>query len=273
MGRTVIAVAVATLTSCAPAVAQDASRWDGDTRTAVRLIAGAKASDGLRAGIEIRLKPGWITYWRYPGDAGVPPRFDFQDSDNLRSASVQWPAPVRVTKDGVVSISYEGNVVFPLRILPEDPKRPVILRVKIDYGVCEKLCVPAQASAELTLTGAPSANDSTLAAAEARVPSGAPLGANDPLAIKSVRREAAKPPRIVVDVTAPEGADVDLFAEGPSADWALPVPSPIAGEPGGARRFTFDLDGAPPGASYDGAVFKLTAVAGGRSIEVTTKAD
>ena len=46
-------------------------------RSAVRLIgAGAATDSTLRAGIEIRLDRGWKTYWRYPGDSGVPPRFD-----------------------------------------------------------------------------------------------------------------------------------------------------------------------------------------------------
>src|SRR5215831_13606185 len=81
-----------------PAVARaaDASPWDGDARAAMRLIAGAR-QDGTAAGagIEIRLAPGWKTYWRYPGDSGVPPRFDFAGSENLKSVEVLWPAPHR----------------------------------------------------------------------------------------------------------------------------------------------------------------------------------
>src|SRR5262245_57507317 len=77
------------------AAAGDASRWDGDARSAIRLIAGsARPGDAapLRAGIEIRLQPGWHTYWRYPGDAGVPPRFDFSGSQNVKTVDVRWPA-------------------------------------------------------------------------------------------------------------------------------------------------------------------------------------
>ena len=65
-----------------PAAADDVSRWDGDARSAVRLVAGSRPADGayLRAGVEMRLRPGWHTYWRYPGDSGVPPQFDFAQS-------------------------------------------------------------------------------------------------------------------------------------------------------------------------------------------------
>ena len=73
--------------------AEDASRWDGDAHSAVRLIAGSAAGSMLRAGVEIRLKSGWHTYWRYPGDAGVPPRFDFTGSQNVKAVDVLWPAP------------------------------------------------------------------------------------------------------------------------------------------------------------------------------------
>ena len=61
----------------APAQAAGASPWADDLRSSLRLIAGqnAESADTLRAGIEIKLQPGWHTYWRYPGDSGVPPRF------------------------------------------------------------------------------------------------------------------------------------------------------------------------------------------------------
>ena len=67
------------------------------------------------------------------------------------------------------------------------------------------------------------------------------------------REDAAGRPRVVVDVMAPEHFEVDLFAEGPTPDWALPLPAAMPGAPAGERRFTFDLDGLPPGAKADGA--------------------
>ena len=76
-------------TTASPAIAADASPWDQDLRSAARLIAASAADESgnrvLRAGVEIKLLPGWKTYWRYPGDAGVPPVFDFAASDNVRS--------------------------------------------------------------------------------------------------------------------------------------------------------------------------------------------
>ena len=78
---------------------------------------------------------------------------------------------------------------------------------------------------------------------------------------------------MIVDVAAPDGAEVDLFAEGPTPRWALPLPEPVDGAPAGTQRFAFDVDGVPPGASIDGRVLKLTAGRGDDAIEVTTHLD
>ena len=123
----------------------DASRWDGDARSAMRLIAGSSATPErapTRAGIEIRLKNGWHTYWRYPGDAGVPPRFDFAGSQNVKSVEVLWPAPQRIPEQGLVAIGYTGDVILPLTIVPQIRGEPVKLRLKLDYATKEAGAYP-----------------------------------------------------------------------------------------------------------------------------------
>ena len=248
-----------------PALAADASAWDGGQHTAARLIAGATPQ---RAGVEIRLAPGWKTYWRYPGDSGVPPRFDFSGSQNVKSVTVRFPAPKRLPDESGITIGYKHDVVFPLDIVPEDAGKPVTLRLKLDYAVCEKICVPAEAKAELTLSG-PSAFVDRIDASAAAVPKAVPLGGGGALSIRAVRREGGK---VVVDVAAPAGAEVELFAEGPTPDWALPVPARVS-EAAGVQRFAFDLDGLPPGIKPDGATLMLTAVAGTQAIEVAFRLD
>jgi DsbC/DsbD-like thiol-disulfide interchange protein len=260
-----------------PAVAADASAWDGGPRAAMRLIAGGRTDAAppgtLRAGIEIRLGPGWKTYWRYPGDSGVPPRFRFDSSDNVATAAVLFPAPHGLTDEGGVSIGYKDTVILPVRVVPREPGKPVVLRLDLDYAICEKLCVPVDAKAELALPGN-GGEEAGLAASEARVPRVVGLGEGDTLSIRAIRREdGGARPRIVVDVAAPAGADLELFAEGPTPEWSLPIPAPVTGAPPGLRRFAFELDGLPPGASAHGAVLRLTAVTGEAAIEVTTRLD
>jgi hypothetical protein len=130
--------------------------------------------------------------------------------------------------------------------------------------------VPVDAKAELMLDGKPTSHDAALAASEARVPKAAKVGGNGIPTIRAVTREGS---RILVDVAFPSGAPVDLFAEGPTADWALPVPSPVPGAPAGQQRFTFELDGLPPNTKPDGATLLLTAVAGEQAIEVPYRLD
>jgi DsbC/DsbD-like thiol-disulfide interchange protein len=263
-------------TICAAAAA-DSSAWDGGPRAAMRLLAGAPvngtAAGTLLAGIEIRLGPGWKTYWRYPGDSGEPPRFRFDRSDNVASAEVLFPAPHGFADEGGETIGYKDGVILPVRVTPRVAGKPVVLRVDVDYAVCEKYCMPVGAKAELTLPGDGS-ETGALAKSEARVPKPVALGEGDKLSIRAIRREdGGAKPRIFVDVAAPADARLELFAEGPTPDWSLPVPAPVAGAPAGLRRFAFELDGLPPGASAHGAVLRLTAVTENAAIEVETRLD
>ena len=277
-------LAIATITfACgfgSPAArAQQASAWEPQPHASARLIAGAsEKAAALRAGIELRLDPGWKTYWRYPGDSGMPPTFDFAGSINVASATALWPAPERFADGaGGHSIGYHGDIVLPVRVIPKDTSKPSSLHAKVAYAICGTLCVPAEATLDLALTTKAGAEDPALAAAEARVPRRVPLGIGSDLAIRSLHREPGKTPeRVVVEVVAPQGEPVDLFAEGPTPDWALPLPEEAPAAPGeapGTRRFTFVLDGLPPGAQAKGAALTLTAVSPNDAIEVVAHLD
>jgi DsbC/DsbD-like thiol-disulfide interchange protein len=260
-----------------PSARADMTAWYGDARAGMRIVAGgtkvAKGPSMLRAGVEIRLAPGWKTYWRYPGDSGVPPHFDFAKSENLKSVQLAWPAPERFSDADGSFIGYRDNVLFPLSIEPEDAAKPVILRLTLDYAICEKVCIPVQAKGELTIKGG-ATKGSEIAKAEQTVPRAQLLGADAPLSVKAVHRDnGAKPPRVLVDIVAPNGSPLSVFAEGPSADWALPVPDKVDGAPAGLQRFAFALDGLPPGTSASGAILKVTAVAGSDAIETTFRLD
>ena len=272
LGLAIVAMAA----GLSSAGAEDASPWAADAYSQVRLIAGTNEPrrPTLRAGLDIKLAPGWKTYWRYPGDSGVPPQFDFSASANVKSVQVLWPAPERMADGGGQSIGYHDRVIMPLRVVLKDPNQPAQLDLKLSYAVCEKLCVPAEATAQLSLRPAVSALDASLAAAEARVPRPAKIGGTAPVAVRAVRREDASPrPRVIVDVAAPAGVPVDLFVEGPTPQWALPLPEPKGSPAPGSRRFTFELDGLPAGAQPKGAELTFTLVAGSEAIEAKTRLD
>lgn len=114
------------------------------------LVAGAPADEGGRiAGLNLSMADGWKTYWRSPGETGVPPVFDWSKSRNLRSAKVLWPSPELFESFGMQTVGYSHWVTLPLVLEPEDPTRPIELHLEATLGVCSELCVVE----EVTLTG------------------------------------------------------------------------------------------------------------------------
>jgi DsbC/DsbD-like thiol-disulfide interchange protein len=255
---------------CAEARAQDASPWQRDGHSAVRLLAGSRSGAVLLGGIAIQLQPGWKTYWRTPGDSGVPPRFDFSKSENVEAVTILWPAPTKFDDGaGGHSLGYHDQIVLPLRIVAKNADKPVTLRAAVNYAVCEKLCIPVEADAELPFTSVASTEDSALFAALDTVPKPATIGDPNPLTIRDVEREGKT--TVLVDVAAPPGAgEINLFVEGPTPDWSLPVPKLLEHGPPGVKRFSFELDGVPPGTNAEGAALKLTLVGGEHSYEFNT---
>src|SRR3954471_16274419 len=266
--RAAIGVATTLLaSSLALAVhADDSSPWQRDGHSAVRLLAGSRSGAVLLGGIAFQLEPGWKTYWRNPGDSGVPPRFDFSKSENIEAVTVLWPAP-RKFDDGAGghSLGYRDQIVLPLRIVAKHADKPVTLRADIDYAVCEKICIPVQAFAELPFTSVASTEDSPLFAALETVPKPATIGDPNPLSIRDIKRDGKS--TVLVDVVSPEAKEVSLLVEGPTPDWSLPVPELLNDSPPGVKRFAFELEGLPPGANPEGAALKLTLLGGDRSYE------
>lgn len=257
--------------------AAEQASWSASAHSAVRLISGqarlsTKSAHLLRAGLEVRLDPGWKTYWRYPGDSGVPPRFDFGRSENLARVNVLWPAP-KIFPDGAggESIGYGKRIVFPLHVVARDAAKPVRLKLDLDYAVCEKVCVPVGAQLEIELTADSPSGDHEISAFEDGVPRASVLGDGADLAIRSIHRDSGAEPRLLIDVASPPGRAITLLAEGPTPDWALPIPKLVPGAPAGQSRFALGLKGLPPGADPAGAEIRLTAIAGNDAIEVTAR--
>jgi DsbC/DsbD-like thiol-disulfide interchange protein len=256
-----LAVALALVLAGAPVRAADSfsTDWAPGAKSQARLIA---ASAGL-AGFEIALAPGAITYWRDPGDSGLPPTLDFSASENVASVETKFPAPKRIKEaDGGEAFGYDGGVVFPLLVKPRDPAKPVILKLSADFAVCEKVCLPAKASLSLTL---PAAGQSPYAgaidAALAAVPRAVPpkdFGVLEAVGADNWRLCAPRE----------EGPPRDLFVEPPEGWWIRVAPSSGAS---GQDCFTLTLGDKPKDATLPVALrFTLTGAA--RAVETTMEA-
>ncbi|WP_339951353.1 protein-disulfide reductase DsbD domain-containing protein [uncultured Albimonas sp.] len=121
-------------------------------RSSLRLLPGWQTAGGGRiAGLTIEIDDGWKTYWRVPGDAGIPPEFDWSGSENVASVEVLWPRPVAFDLFGMTTLGYKREVTLPLKVTPVDPSRPATLRLSLAYGVCEDICMPEMAEVSLPL--------------------------------------------------------------------------------------------------------------------------
>lgn len=267
----VLSACIVLMLCTAPVRAADSSAWSAEAHAAMRLIAGTNEADSstMAAGVELKLDPDWHTYWRYPGDAGIPPRFDFSGSQNVAAVTVRYPAPQAMVDETGTTLGYQHHVIFPLQITPKQSGHPVRLHLILDYAICEKLCVPAKGEATLTLDAGQSSQAELLAAAEARVPKRV-----DASTLGLVARRGKDKAKVLVDMTAAQSKPFQLFVEGPTAEWALPIPKPVEGAPPGKQRFSFALDGLPPGVKPQAPVdLTFTAVEGGRAYETKVHLD
>jgi suppressor for copper-sensitivity B len=129
------------------------SLWDSDSQADTRLVAAETAvgpdARSLSIGWQASLKGRWKTYWRAPGDAGLAPVWDWSSSSNVKSVEVAWPTPERITVFGLESYVYSREVMLPLTVHLKEPGKAADLRLKLDYMVCEEICVPLEAAYRL----------------------------------------------------------------------------------------------------------------------------
>lgn len=137
-----VAAAIALMTAEMGTALAQAVISTGQSFVAARMLAGAQQEGGARlAGLRLTLSDGWKTYWRSPGEAGIPPDFDWSESSNVASVEVYWPRPEVFTSFGLRTIGYSGQIVFPLRVTPVDPASPVDLALNVRLGVCRDICI------------------------------------------------------------------------------------------------------------------------------------
>ncbi|NJS40386.1 MAG: hypothetical protein HC783_16855 [Rhodobacteraceae bacterium] len=131
------AAALLLLTSPALATTQD-DVLQGTLRPGWQTETGAHM-----AALDLALAPGWKTYWRSPGDTGIPPRFDWSGSQNVKSVRLHWPAPTVFESNGLQTIGYHDRLLLPIEVTAVDPALPIKLAISVDLGVCDEICLPA----------------------------------------------------------------------------------------------------------------------------------
>lgn len=238
-----------------------ASDWHETNGARIRLVtAGQPEPDGsLHGALEIALEPGWKTYWRDPGDAGIPPQIDVSPSTNIAGAAIEFPPPVRFHEGWA---GYDRSVSLPVRFSIDDPARFSAVEADIFLGVCKEVCVPVQArlsATQHTLDGE-AENDAAVAAAFATLPG--PTAPN--FRVDSLRDDGDS---IVATITLPGGTTADLFVVTPEG-WVFGPPEAVAGE--GGLSFSILVAERPAGTAAVPVMVDYTLVAGAASVSGTT---
>ncbi len=266
-----------------PAMAEGSlqSAWSKASHSEIRLIAGGPVvgKTGVhRAGIAMHMNQGFKTYWRHPGDSGVPPVFHYDGSENLKSAEVLFPAPHRFADGaGGFSFGYAGpDLILPVRVTATDPSKPVLLKLRMDYAVCEKLCVPASGKVEMMLDNRTQAGGhSKLLLAEQRIPASRAMAEGAAMRVAGLRK-ADQPEHFLVDVAGTDiagsgGTPPELFLEGESP-WFLETRK-FTGQPDGSGTFLVAVIERSKALDCTGADLTLTLVSDKNAVEVRTRLD
>lgn len=237
--------------------------------SAVQSVGGAVAGDSLDLGLEFDLQPGWKIYWRSPGDAGLPPSVDWSGSDNLAQAEIRWPVPHRFSLFGLETFGYGGQVVLPVTAQVEDPAAPLSLRAKVDYLICEEICIPYTADLRLDLPAGDGARASQAFLIESFQDQVPGLGAERGLAITEVSL-AGSLEQPLLQVTARSDRPFtapDLLVEAPPG-FHVGLPEATLGDGGREVRLSVAI-GSKPGSDtvLEGKTVTVTVIDGARGIE------
>ncbi|WP_157982057.1 protein-disulfide reductase DsbD domain-containing protein [Oceanicella sp. SM1341] len=249
-----------------PAAAQSAPPSE------VALIDGWAERDGARmVAIAVSLAPGWKTYWRAPGEAGIPPSFDWSGSRNLERVEFFWPVPEVIDSYGMQTLGYHDRLVLPVKLVPRDPSAPLHVAVEMEYGVCADICVPAEA----------------LALGE--MSPGAPAAPSAGVIRDWLQRLPESPDQAGVTevsctlVPQGDGFDIDarvrfdhalsaapqvVMMESPVEDlWIEPADPQLEGGHTVSARAAIDYLGAGP-LALDRSSLRVTLIGGGRAVEI-----
>ena len=106
----------------------------------------------ISAGLSIKLEKGWKTYWRSPGQVGLPPEIDWEDSTNVLHTKFYWPTPERFQEFEIENYGYSNKVIFPINIVLKNPGESTSLTANISILVCKDVCIPKSFILKLSLS-------------------------------------------------------------------------------------------------------------------------
>ncbi len=127
------------------------SDWVDNQGGRMRLVALAPDAEGhIRAALQIEPEPGWITYWREPGQGGIPPQITPAPGSGVTLEKTGYPIPKPISVGPIQEIGYDAPVTLPLD-LRVTGKAPEKLELNAFIGLCKDICIPFQADLSVPL--------------------------------------------------------------------------------------------------------------------------
>lgn len=135
------------------------------------VIEGWRQADGTHiAAVQINMDAGWHTYWRAPGDAGIPPLFELIGSENMVDFDISWPTPIVFDQGGMQSVGYVDQLILPVTFKPHQADQDIRIKGQLHIGVCDEICIPVSLDLDALLPADADTRQGTIAAALASVP-------------------------------------------------------------------------------------------------------
>ncbi|PIV74258.1 MAG: hypothetical protein COW55_09860 [Rhodobacteraceae bacterium CG17_big_fil_post_rev_8_21_14_2_50_65_11] len=232
----------------------------------VQVLEGWRRADGSHvAGLLIRLAPGWKTYWRAPGEGGIPPHLQLRDRRGLLGVEMHWPVPEVFNANGLRSVGYRSDVVLPLELTLADGQGDLQLAGRLDLGVCQDICMPVSVTLRATLPAGGRPDPRIVAALADRPLTAAEAGAGR---ITCVLTPISDGLQVEVAMLLPQqGRDEAVVIELP--DPSIWISEADTRRSGGILYATADIVPADAGPfALDRSSLRMTVLAEGRAVEM-----
>ncbi len=238
----------------------------------IEILPGWRGEDGVHyAALHVVLKDGWKTYWRAPGDAGVPPLFDWSDSQNLGGTVEHWPVPEVFDSGFMTTVGYTRELVLPIEVHPAAPGADVVLSGRMTIGVCHEVCMPVQRELSgLLPAGARDVDPLIAAALDARPDTAQEAGLESAHCTLTPIADGMRVEATLV-LPAPGAVEYVVFEPDDRSIWVSEAVSTRDG-----AVLTSHADLVPPQAApfaFDPATLRITVIAGGRAVDIQGCAD
>jgi len=248
------------IASVAPALASS-TPWMESDGGSVRIVSSGLSGEngGLRGAVEIKLKPGWKTYWRAPGEAGVPPEIELAPTSDARAAELFFPAPERISDAYASWAGYKHPVTLPVIFHFPQPGMAGIVEGIVFLGICETICIPVEFPFSFDAGADPdnSADAITVESAFAALPG----EARSDFGVSGASREGSE---ITFQVTLPPDAQDPALFVVPPAHVQITTPE-LQGRDGSSAIFTAEALGDPAAVEASMRI-EYTLVAGGKAV-------